>query len=71
MPKLAEHIHIDEIAGKILIDGEEFPYFINESGPEVEQILEDGFSSVTIPVLVNKVTFTQANPGTNHKQSDD
>lgn len=48
MPGLAKKITIDRKRKRVLIDGEEFPYFVSEDGPQVE----DACNANAVPVVM-------------------
>lgn len=48
-PKHVRHAVIE--GGKIILDGEEFPFLVHESGPTVTSA-SDSFTLVEIPVLI-------------------
>ncbi|QBG78401.1 hypothetical protein PBI_WALRUS_10 [Gordonia phage Walrus] len=52
MPEIAKKITIDRKHCKVFVDGVEFPWLIEERGPEVENVgAKDDFPIVTIPVV--------------------
>lgn len=51
--KLARVAELDD-AGHIIIDGQEFPYWIAEDGPTVEPGGPDSIAVLNVPILVTK-----------------
>lgn len=49
-PKHVRHAVIE--GGKIILDGEEFPFLVHESGPIVTGGSKHSFVKIDIPVLV-------------------
>ena len=65
MPELAKHIHIDESALKMYIDGQEFPWLIAEQGVSADHLgtgtINNGgqyVKSVHVPILAEIVTVS-------------
>lgn len=56
MPEVPNKITIDRRRHKVFIDGVEFPWFIAERGPEVEDLANrNGLPIVTIPIIAADV----------------
>lgn len=56
MAKFAEKVTIDRKRKVVLIDGEEFPYFLAEEGPSVENPLDRHSPPViSLPLIANDV----------------
>ena len=56
MAEIAKKITIDRKHCKVFVDGVEFPWLIQERGPEVENVsTKDDFPIVMIPVLATDV----------------
>ena len=64
MTELADQVVINRASGSVTIDGVEFPFFIQERGPEIEHHavpVEECFV-VNIPVLCQRVNEVGASP---------
>lgn len=60
----APHVVIDRRERKLYLDGVEFPYLIDERGPEVENIADpNSFPIVTIPVIASDVRVIPVQEG--------
>ena len=57
--KLADIVELDD-AGHITIDGEEFPYWVDEMGPTVEPGGHAKLAVVNIPLLVNRAILLRS-----------
>ncbi|QFG08071.1 hypothetical protein SEA_PCORAL7_10 [Gordonia phage PCoral7] len=61
MPEIAKKITIDRKLKKVFVDGVEFPWLIEQRGPEVENIAtEDDVPIVLLPVLATDVEVIPA-----------
>ncbi|OCH81000.1 hypothetical protein [Gordonia sp. UCD-TK1] len=60
----APHVVIDRRDQKLYLDGVEFPYLIDERGPEVENIADaNSFPIVLIPVIASDVRVIPVQEG--------
>ncbi len=60
----APHVVIDRRDLKLYLDGVEFPYLIDERGPEVENIADaNSFPIVLIPVIASDVRVIPVQEG--------
>lgn len=57
--KLANIVELDD-AGHIIIDGQEFPYWVDETGPSVEPGGPTKLAVVNIPLLVNRAILLRS-----------
>jgi hypothetical protein len=56
MPKIAKNITIDKRTGRIMVDGEEFPWFVRDDA-SVYGLSRDDMLSVSISILTDDVTI--------------
>lgn len=65
MTELAKHIHVDKTNYRLYINGQEFPYYISESGVEISGLLSSTETPmVTLSVLAEKVTVSDGDDTT-------
>lgn len=63
MPEVPNKITIDRRRHKVFIDGVEFPWFIAENGPDVEDLANrNAMPIVTIPIIAKDIEVIPEGP---------